>query len=124
MRRLKADNLELDSQEVFDDMEQKYGHRFAFFHRADLHAGLRDLVEVPPSGGPKAKIELASEVVKVDREKGILTLADETTIEKDLLVIADGAHVGYFTLTTSTGCRQLTSISVNTYRQSPTRKHL
>ncbi len=95
MRRLKADNLELDSQETFEDVEQKYGSRYAFFHRADLHTGLRDLVDYS-SSGPEAKIELASEVVKVDCEKGSLTLADGTTVEKDLLVIADGAHVGYF----------------------------
>jgi len=35
---------------------------------------------------------LGTEVVKVDCEQGILTLADGKTITRDLVVIADGAH--------------------------------
>lgn len=94
MRRLKADTLELDSQEIFQDTVKQYGHRWAMFHRADLHSGLRDLVEHPPaSNNPVAKIELESEVVGLDCEEGIMTLADGRIIQKDLLVIADGAHV-------------------------------
>lgn len=92
---MKADTLELDSRERFEDTEKSYGNRWAMFHRADLHTGLRDLVEhVSDPDGSRAKIELASEVVKVDPEQGILTMADGSIVQKDLLVIADGAHVG------------------------------
>jgi salicylate hydroxylase len=85
MRRVRADNLEIDSQEMFADTEARYGNRWAFFHRADLHSGLRELVQSP--------IELASEVVKVDPQAATITLADGRMIQKDLIVIADGAHV-------------------------------
>jgi 2-polyprenyl-6-methoxyphenol hydroxylase-like FAD-dependent oxidoreductase len=85
MRRVRADNLELDSQEKFAETEARYGNRWVFFHRADLHTGLRNLVHSP--------IELASEVTKVDPETATITLADGRVIQKDLVVIADGAHV-------------------------------
>src|SRR5450759_4805487 len=85
MRRVRADNLELDSKETFMDTEAKYGNRWAFFHRADLHTGLRNLVQSP--------IELATEVTKVDPRTSTITFADGRVIRKDLLVIADGAHV-------------------------------
>lgn len=84
-RRVRADDLEVDSQEAFTDTEAKYGHRWTFFHRADLHTGLRTLVKSP--------IELASEVTKVDPQTATITLADGRVIQKDLLVIAEGAHV-------------------------------
>jgi 2-polyprenyl-6-methoxyphenol hydroxylase-like FAD-dependent oxidoreductase len=85
MRRVRADSLQVDSRETFTDTEAKYGNRWAFFHRADLHAGLRELVQSP--------IELASEVIKVDPQTATITLTDGRTIQKDLVVIADGAHV-------------------------------
>jgi salicylate hydroxylase len=85
MRRVRADNLDVDSQELFTGTEAKYGNRWAFFHRADLHTGLRNLVQSP--------IELASEVTKVDPQTATITLVDGRVIQKDLLVIADGAHV-------------------------------
>ena len=85
MRRFRADNLEVDSRETFAETEAKYGNRWAFFHRADLHTGLRELVE--------SSIELASEVIKVDPQTATITLADGGTVLNDLVVIADGAHV-------------------------------
>src|SRR2546425_1197229 len=86
MRRIRADTLEMDSQEIFTETEPKYGNRWAFFHRADLHVELRKLVRSP--------IELASEVTKVDPHAATITLIDGRVIQKDLVVIADGAHVG------------------------------
>ena len=85
MRRVRADDLEVDSQETFAETEAKYGNRWAFFHRADLHTGLRELAQ--------SSIELASEVIKVDPQTATITLADGRMIQKDLVVIADGAHV-------------------------------
>ena len=85
MRRVRADNLEVDSHEEFSETEAKYGSRWAFFHRADLHTGLRDLVQTP--------IELASEVTMIDSQTATITLTDGKTIKKDLLVLAEGAHV-------------------------------
>jgi 2-polyprenyl-6-methoxyphenol hydroxylase-like FAD-dependent oxidoreductase len=85
MRRVRADNLEMDSREIFTETEAEYGNRWAFFHRADLHIELRKLVRSP--------IELASEVANVDPHTATITLVDGRVIQKDLVVIADGAHV-------------------------------
>lgn len=94
MRRIKADTAELDSQEAFVNIKEKYGHPWPFFHRADLHTGLRELL-VASEGvrGEAPAIRLASTVVDIDCEEGIIGLASGLTVRKDLLVIADGAHV-------------------------------
>jgi len=59
MRRIKADTTELDSVETFTDIEKNYGGRWLLFHRADLHSGLRDLVNAQE---PQPKIQLSTPV--------------------------------------------------------------
>lgn len=86
MRRIKADTIELDSEERFDSVKEKYGDRWLMFHRADLHAGLRAIAE------PLSKIHLGQFVAEVDVEGGIITLQTGQVVEKDLVVVADGAH--------------------------------
>jgi len=94
MRRVKADTLEADSKETFVNIEMKYGHRWPFFHRADLHSGLRELVEnFHGADGDVPAIRLSSPIVDIDCESGTLKLDDGRAVEKDLVVIADGAHV-------------------------------
>lgn len=109
MRRVRADNLEVDSQEIFTETAAKYGNRWAFFHRADLHTGLRSLVQAP--------IELASEVTKVDPHTATITLIDGRVIRKDLLVIADGAHVSQLY-----GVDPILTNSAKTSQPSPAKK--
>lgn len=78
-------------------MEERYGDRFCAYHRIDLHAGLRELVEQEKGKegwGPPTTIELGAEVVGVDADEGVLTLVDGSTIKKDFIVLADGTHVG------------------------------
>ena len=89
MRRVKADTAELDSEEYFVDIKQRYGGRWLMFHRADLHNGLRELVE---KQSPPPKINLATPVSDLDVSSGSITLANGTTVQKDLVVIADGSH--------------------------------
>ena len=94
MRRVRADTLETESQTSFTGFGKKYGQIYIFLHWADLHNGLYELALGPSKEGiPQTKIELASNVVKVDPVHGSITLEDGRTVRKDLIVIADGAHV-------------------------------
>ncbi|KAK5452820.1 hypothetical protein LTS15_006968 [Exophiala xenobiotica] len=77
MRRIRADTLE------------SYGDRWLLFHRADLHTGLKKLVE---GRQPQPKINLGTAVKDVDVDGGIITLASGEQVKKDLVIIADGAH--------------------------------
>lgn len=62
-------------------------------HRVDLHSGLKDLALDGAPGLNPAKLYVASEVVDIDCETGITTLANGSTFKKDLIVVADGVHV-------------------------------
>lgn len=89
MRRIKADTIEVDSEEKFTDIKEKYGDRWLLFHRADLHAGLKALVEAQQ---PKPETHLGNGVVDVDVHSGVVTLSTGEQVKKDLIIIADGAH--------------------------------
>lgn len=90
MRRIKADTIELDSELRFDNIKDKYGDRWLLLHRADLHTGLRTLVENLPV--PTPKIHLGTAVSDIDPSAGTITLANGEVITKDLIVVADGSH--------------------------------
>jgi salicylate hydroxylase len=79
---------------TYEDWESKYGAKGHFFHRVDLHTGLKELAQNPGSnpGFRPATIRLSSEVADIDCEAGIIKLADGDTFHKDLVVIADGVH--------------------------------
>ena len=90
MRRLRGDTLVVDSEEVFTGVKETYGDRWLFFHRADLHTGLKSLVE---ARSPAPEIKLGTEISDVDVDAGIITLSSTgETIQHDLVIIADGAH--------------------------------
>ncbi|KAJ9612883.1 hypothetical protein H2200_002824 [Cladophialophora chaetospira] len=89
MRRIRGDSLELDSEETFSDIKEQYGDRWLLFHRADLHAGLKALLEARE---PRPEINLGVEVTDVDVDEGIIKLGNGEEIKKDLVIIADGAH--------------------------------
>jgi salicylate hydroxylase len=89
MRRLRGDTLEVDSEELFDSIKEQYGDRWLLFHRADLHAGLKDLIDKIE---PKLDINLGQEVIDLDAEQGEITLRNGQKIKHDLVVVADGAH--------------------------------
>ena len=88
MRRIKADTIEVDSEEHFEGVEEKYGSRWLLFHRADLHAGLRELVDKAQC----VDVCLGIAVSDVDVEEGLVVLGNGEQVKKDLIVIADGAH--------------------------------
>ncbi len=72
LERLRADTAMIDSGEHFTNIEEKYGDRWLLFHRADLHAGLKAVVEAQK---PPVKVRLGTSVVDVDAAQGILELA-------------------------------------------------
>ena len=81
----------------YTDVKEQYGHDTLFFHRVDLHQGLLELAVQPEAElkGTPVTIRSGEEVQRVNCEDGTLTLASSEHIQKDLLVIADGAHVGF-----------------------------
>ncbi|KAJ2981332.1 hypothetical protein NUW58_g6716 [Xylaria curta] len=107
-RYISATDLETISEFHYHDIDKAMGSRTMSFHRVDLHQGLRALAteseessEYSASESESADkvskdmpvaIHLGREVQSVDCEKGILTLANGSTVQKDLIVIADGAH--------------------------------
>lgn len=93
IRILKADSLDVMYHDEWPGMAEKYRARFCAFHRVDFHRGLRELATGSGSlHGPPAIISLASEVVELDCEAGLLFTSDGTKFEKDLIVVADGSH--------------------------------
>lgn len=88
-RRIKADTIEVDSEEHFTNVKEQYGDRWLLFHRVDLHSGLKSLVEVQE---PQPKIHLGEAVQDIDVENGIIKLVSGSEVRKDLVIIADGAH--------------------------------
>lgn len=92
-RAFDADTLDLVYFAKYDYMVPKYGAPWYLYHRVDLHTELKRLATESTCGSQPAKINLASEVVDVDCEKGTLTLANSSVHQKDLIVVADGVHV-------------------------------
>lgn len=97
-----ADTLETTFESRYDNDMAEMGAPCLSFHRVDLHNRLKTLAVTPsglwekPSGGVEDKrvvIRLGCEVLGVDCEKGVLALADGSRVQKDLVIIADGAHV-------------------------------
>lgn len=81
----------------YTDLQKDYGHDSLFFHRVDLHRGLLDLASKAGyedcKAGPPVAIRAATEVQAIDCDAGLLTLASGQSVTKDLVVVADGAHV-------------------------------
>lgn len=93
LRRFNAKTGEFVSAEHFEGIEEKYGSRWLIFHRADLHAGLLELVQKPAMPYAVApRINLGTAVSDADPDAGTITLADGSILQKDVIIIADGAH--------------------------------
>jgi salicylate hydroxylase len=95
-RLMAAQDLKLLFEQEYADLDKQFGFKAWSFHRVDLHKGLFELaLETCEGKGLPARIRLGCEVKKVDFERGTLVLGDGTCIEKDLIIVADGAHVGW-----------------------------
>ena len=81
-------------RESFEEVEDRYGHKWWMLHRADLHDELRRLAQDPQTfRSPPAIISLASDVTAIDAETGTITLKDGSQAQKDVVVVADGFRV-------------------------------
>ncbi|KAI2637527.1 FAD/NAD(P)-binding domain-containing protein [Xylaria nigripes] len=82
-----------DFETIYETMYEKaLGYSL---HRIDLHQGLEELARTEDSGickGIPVAIRWGCEVRGIDCENGILALSDGSKVQKDLVVIADGAH--------------------------------
>ncbi|KAI1824899.1 FAD/NAD(P)-binding domain-containing protein [Xylaria intraflava] len=97
-RYAAARNLETVFESRYEDIEAVMGAPSCSFHRVDLHRGLRAIATGDGiCGGIPVAIRLGCEVRAVDCENGVLTLADGSTVQKDLVIIADGAHSNLLT---------------------------
>lgn len=87
------------SGRIIKDIDLTYAnalwqHPWQLVHRASLHSALRILAtEETDEYGPPAKLHTSSRVVNIDPAKGAITLADESVIQADVLIGADGVYV-------------------------------
>jgi len=107
----RGDTLEEVWRDSFAEVEAKYGEKWLFFHRQDLHAGLRQMAESDDLDGSPAKIRLSSEVTELDADSGTFKLADGTTVRKDLVVVSNGVHVGTMCILALLSCLLETSVA-------------
>lgn len=92
-RLMSAQDLKVLFRQDYPNLDQQFGYKAWSFHRVDLHKGLLDLaVEPGDERGLPANVRLSCEVKEVDFENGKIVLGDGSCIEKDLIVVADGAH--------------------------------
>jgi len=86
---IHPESLECIVSRQFPDLYREFGHSQASYHRVDLHSRLRVMAE---EAG--VQIKLGSGAADVDCEKGRLKLDNGSTVDSDLVVIADGTKVG------------------------------
>lgn len=60
---MKGDTLDMIDEQVYLDMEDKFGAPFYFAHRVDLHSELKHLATGEEGTGKPATIELRRDVV-------------------------------------------------------------
>ncbi|KAF7511713.1 hypothetical protein GJ744_003876 [Endocarpon pusillum] len=91
---MKGDTMQPTHFATFEDWESTYSATGHFFHRVDLHTGLKELAQKPGlnPGFRAAKIRLSAEVMDIDCETGLIELADGQHFRKDVIIIADGVH--------------------------------
>lgn len=90
--------LESVWQDNFHEVPTHYGEKWLFFHRQDIHDGLREMAQDPnlkSARAPPVCIRLGSEVTSVNPEAGTFTLGDGYTVRKDLIIVANGLHTKF-----------------------------
>jgi 2-polyprenyl-6-methoxyphenol hydroxylase-like FAD-dependent oxidoreductase len=90
-----CDTLETQAFNSCEDYNQMYGHRLLCFHRVHLHDLLRRHAVMEDGKGSPARIHLGCKVKDVDCEAGIIHMEDGTSVDKDLVIIANGIKVIY-----------------------------
>ncbi|KAH8689105.1 hypothetical protein BGW36DRAFT_352497 [Talaromyces proteolyticus] len=90
--RLDAHTLEELEHGSFEDFKNKFNAPLYLSHRVDLHNELKRLALSGSDGFPGARLHLATRVIDVDCENGILKFEDGTTVSHDVVIGADGVH--------------------------------
>ncbi|GAM41708.1 hypothetical protein TCE0_042r15031 [Talaromyces pinophilus] len=76
-----------------EEANKRWQHPWHLAHRIELHNALKRAVSTPTADGKAAiEIKTSSRVEKVDPYNAIITFADGTQIQGDLVVGADGVH--------------------------------
>lgn len=73
------------------DLRERYGATLRFVRHGDLHTGL--LEHLSATEGHPVKLNLETEIADIDCEKGIIRTPNGSTVEKDLIVLANGLGV-------------------------------
>jgi salicylate hydroxylase len=79
---------------------ERFGSVVNFYHRVDLHSGLRDLLIDEKLDAPPAAFNLGQRVANLDIASGTVILEDNHRFEMDLLVIANGFRTPFAELIT------------------------
>jgi len=69
-------------------------HGFLFCHRATLHNQLKEAALDPQLPGKPVKLATSAKVDSIDTETTTITLLDGTKYNADVIIGADGVHVG------------------------------
>ncbi|KAH8597191.1 2-polyprenyl-6-methoxyphenol hydroxylase [Bisporella sp. PMI_857] len=88
----KGDTLSTFSELGYEDLEKRYGAKFYYAHRVDLHAELKLLATQEEGGGKPARIESGRRATNYVAENGWVEFADGPVESADLVVAADGLH--------------------------------
>ncbi|KAH0536647.1 hypothetical protein FGG08_006492 [Glutinoglossum americanum] len=109
----RADTLEPLYKGSFSDFTDKYGSMWYSSHRVDLHNELKLLATQEDASGKPVEIHLASKVVDIDPNAGIITLADGSIHAGGLIVAASGIHTTFLSLVLPPG-QDITPVSTGT----------
>lgn len=92
-RVFSSDGL-LVNEVLLGDSRDRYGADRIMYHRQDLHDALKRCAtaDLGPDRGPSALIKTSATAMSCDCDTGIVTLADGSVIQSDLIVAADGIH--------------------------------
>jgi salicylate hydroxylase len=93
LRFMMAKDLDVVFRSEYANLEERFGYPAWSFHRVDLHRGLRDVALREQGAGVPAIVRLGCRVEGVDFETGRIVLANGESVKKDLVIVADGAHV-------------------------------
>ncbi|KAK4505039.1 hypothetical protein PRZ48_003002 [Zasmidium cellare] len=114
---VKADDLEVISQQIFADLDQRYGFMMKTAYRPDLHAALVELA-TGVGEGEAVTIKTKTAVADWNAEEGSLVLEDGTVLTADLIIAADGvkSHAAKHVLEPDIPCPTIDSSSTIVYR--------
>ncbi|KPI45831.1 FAD-dependent urate hydroxylase [Cyphellophora attinorum] len=92
---LAGDTLQTKAEDDTRYLNEQYGNYMYNFSRVELHDLLRREAVKPNREGVPVAINLGCKTTDVNAEEGIIVLEDGRSVQKDLVVIADGVHTKF-----------------------------